>query len=134
MNILGNLIIGKDMGKLGEFAFYMDKNEFKKISHSYSATHGEFTPVKGQKTKTDSGGHDHKITLNGVLVVQPTDALKTLEDYLKQREPIRFTTLQDDVEVLINNLNIVQEHFLDDGRFTVQTYNLSLEEVFNDLQ
>lgn len=134
MAILDDLIGGMNMGKIGDFAFYMDKNEYKKISHSFSAIFGEYKPVKGQKIKTDSGGYEHKVTLNGVLVVQPINALKTLEDYLKAREPIRFTTLQDDIEILINNLNMTQEHFLDDGKFTVQTYSLSLEEVYDELQ
>lgn len=132
MATIDNLISGKDMGKIGDFAFYMDKNQYKKISQTLTATHGEFTPVKGQKSKTDSGGYDNKFTLNGVLVLQPLNALKPLEDYLKAREPIRFTTLKHDIEVLINTLSVTEEHFLDDGKGTVQTYNLSLEEVFND--
>jgi len=131
---LDSLTNGMEMGKLGEFAFYIDKNKYKKISQSLTATHGSFTPIKGQKLLTDSGGYERKITLNGVLVVQPTDALKPLEDYLIARDPIRFTTLQHDLDVVINSLNTTEEHFLDDGRFTVQTYNLSLEESFDELQ
>jgi len=130
---LKSLISGLSMGKLGDFEFYMHKNEYKKISQTLTATHGSFKPIKGQERITDSGGYDLKLSLNGVLVVQPLDALKTLEDYLIAREPIRFTTLNDDIEVLITSLNITQEHFTDDGNYTVQTYNLSLKEVYDEV-
>jgi len=124
---------GLSMGKLGEFSFYMDKNEYKKISQTLTATNGTFKPIKGQERVSDSGGYENKISLNGVLVVQPLDALKTLEDYTKAREPIRFTTLSDDIEVLISTLTTTKEHFIDDGSYTVQTYNLSLKEVYDEV-
>jgi hypothetical protein len=131
---IGKLTNGKSMGKLGDYEFYMHKNDYKKISHNFTATFGSFKPIKGQEIKTDSGGYSRKISLNGVLVLEPLDSLKSLEADFKAREPLRFTTLTDDIEVLITSLNIVQEHFVDDGRFTVQTYNLSLEEVYDELQ
>lgn len=130
---LSNLFNGLSMGKLGDFEFYMSKNAYKKISQTLTAEHGSFKPIKGQERFNASGGWDRKISLDGVLVVQPLDALKTLEDYLIAREPIRFTTLNHDFEVLISSLNITQEHFLDDGNYTVQTYNLSLKEVYDEL-
>jgi hypothetical protein len=125
---------GKSMGKLGDYEFFMNKNDYKKISHSFTATFGSFKPIKGQEVISDSGGYDRKISLNGVLVLEPLDSLKSLEADFRTRRPLRFTTLTDDIEVLIMSLNIVQEHFIDDGRYTVQTYNLSLEEVYNELQ
>jgi phage protein U len=130
---LSELINGQSMGKLGEFEFYMSKNAYKKISQDITATFGSFTPIKGQERLSDSGGYDRKISLDGVLVVQPLDSLKTLEDYVTKREPIRFTTLNHDIEVVIPSLNMTQEHFLDDGNFTVQNYNLSLKEVYDEL-
>ena len=133
MDEIENLTKGLSMGKLGEFAFYMDKNAYKKISKTLTATHGTFKPIKGQERISDSGGYSQTLSLNGVLVVQPLDALKTLEDYLIAREPIRFTTLNDDIEILFTSLNITQEHFTDDGNYTVQTYNLSLKEVYDEI-
>lgn len=131
--LVSSLISGLSMGKLGDFEFYMSKNEYKKISQTLNAEHGVFTPVKGQKRFSDSGGYTRELSLEGVLVVQPLNALKSLEDYLIARKPIRFTTLNHDFEVLISSLNITQEKFLDDGNYTVQTYNLSLKEVYDEL-
>jgi len=131
--VLNNLINGLGMGKLGDFVFYMSKNEYKKISHVLTAEHGSFKPIKGQEQINDSGGYDRKISFDGVLVLQPLDALKTLEDYLIAREPLRFTTLNHDFEVVLTSLNITQEHFVDDGNYTVQTYSLSLKEVYNEI-
>ncbi len=131
--LVSSLISGLSMGKLGDFEFYMSKNEYKKISQTLTAEHGVFTPIKGQKRFSDSGGYTRELSLEGVLVVQPLNALKSLEDYLIARKPIRFTTLNHDFEVLISSLNITQEKFLDDGNYTVQTYNLSLKEVYNEL-
>ncbi len=133
MDDLEVLTNGLSMGKLGEFSFYMDKNAYKKISQTITATNGTFKPIKGQERVSDSGGYERKISLNGVLVVQPLDALKTLDDYTTTREPIRFTTLTDDIEVLISTLTTTKEHFIDDGSYTVQTYNLSLKEVYDEV-
>ncbi len=131
---IGKLTNGLSMGKLGEYKFYMNKNAYKKISHSLTNSFGSFKPIKGQEIKTDSGGYSRKISLNGVLVVQSLDALDDLEADFIAREVLRFTTLTADYEVLIMSLNMVQEQFTDDGKYTVQTYNLSLEEVYNELQ
>jgi hypothetical protein len=132
------LTTGYDMGKLGDYSFYMKKNEYKKISQSFTATFGSFKPINGQERLSDSGGYSRTISLNGVLVVQPLDALKTLEDYLKARELIRFTSLfkNIDINVVITSLNITQSNFIDtvDGvKATVQTYNISLKEVYDDI-
>ena len=130
---LSKLFDGQIMGKLGDFEFYISKNGYKKISQTLTAEHGVFTPIKGQKRFSDAGGYTREFSLDGVLVVQPLNALKRLEDYVIARKPIRFTTPNHDFEVLISSLNITQEHFLDDGNYTVQTYNLSLKEVYDEL-
>jgi len=124
---------GMNMGKIGDFVFYIKQNEYKKISKNLSISFGSLKPVKGQERLTDAGGFDRKISLNGVLVVQPKDALKSLEDIAEKREVIRFTTLDIDMDVVITSLNITQEHFLDDGSYTVQSYNLSLKEVYDEI-
>jgi len=128
-----DLINGLEMGKLGDFAFYMDKNAYKKISETITRNNATFKPLLGQKVTIKTGGYDRKITLNGVLVVQPLDALKPLKEYAMDGSPIRFTTIQDDIEVEIKSINTVKEQFLDNGSQTVTTYNLSLEEVYNDI-
>jgi len=133
MSSFKDLVSGMDMGKIGDFKFYMNTNEYQKLSKSLSATFGSYKPIKGQERLSDSGGFEQKLSLNGVLVVQPQDALKTLEDYLKTREPLEFTTLRESFKVVITNLNINQSHFLDNGDFTVQDYNLSLKEVYDEL-
>ncbi len=132
MEKLDELTAGLSMGKIGDFDFYMDKNEYQKITKTIKATHGTYTPVKGQETLSDAGGYIQTLSVPGVLVLQPLESLKTLEDYTKNREPLRFTTLQEDIEVVIPNLTIVQEHFTDHGEYTVQTFNLSLKEVYDE--
>jgi phage protein U len=122
----------KSMGKLGDFTFYMHKNGYQKISQTLSAKFGSHKPIKGQESLNDSGGYEHTLSLNGVLVVQPLKALESLEDYVKRREPIRLTTLTHDISVVITNLSLEKSHFLDDGKFMAQTYTLSLKEVFDD--
>jgi phage protein U len=126
-------VSGLDMGKLGDFKFYMNKNEYKKISKKLKATFGSFKPIKGQERLSDAGGYEQTLSLNGVLVVQPLDALKSLEDYLKAREPLEFTTLRESVQVVITSLTINESFFMDNGDFTVQEYNLSLKEVYDEL-
>jgi len=133
MSSFSKLVSGMDMGKIGDFKFYMHKNEYQKISKSLSVTFGSFKPIKGQERLSDSGGFERKISLNGVLVVQPVDSLKSLEDYAEAREPLEFTTLRESIKVVITSLNINQSHFLDNGDFTVQKYNLSLKEVYDEL-
>jgi hypothetical protein len=136
MSKIKELTTGCDMGKLGDYSFYMKKNEYKKISQSFTATFGSFKPINGQERLSDSGGYSRTISLNGVLVVQPLDALKTLEYYLKARKLIRFTPLFTDIYVVITSLNITQSNFIgtvDGVNATVQTYNISLKEVYDDI-
>jgi len=121
----------ESMGKLGAFEFKMHKNNYEKITKNLKADFGIFKPIKGQEKISDSGGFSRTIALNGALIVQPISSLKPLEDYVKNREPIRFTTLNDDIEVVITSLQTVQSHFIDDGRNTVATYNLILKEVYD---
>jgi len=131
MASLESLINGLSMGKLGDFEFYMHQNDYKEIAKNLTATFGSLKPAKGQEQLNKNGGYSQAISLKGVLVVQPLEALKTLEDYTKNREPIRFTTLDTDIEVIINSLNTTQKMFLDNGKFTVQNYSLSLKEIYD---
>jgi phage protein U len=133
MSTLSTLVNGMDMGKIGDFKFYMNKNEYKKISKSLSVTFGSFKPIKGQERLSDSGGFSRTISLNGFLVLQPLDSLKSLEDYAEAREPLELTTLRESFSVVITSLNINQSHFLDNGDYTVQDYSLSLKEVYDEL-
>ena len=122
-----------NMGKLGDFTFYVKKNEYKKLTESFTVSFGSFKPIKGQELLSDSGGYEHKITLNGVAVVQPIGSLKTLESIAKNREIIRLTTVDIDIDVVITALTLKKSHFIDDGKYTVQTYNITLKEVFHDI-
>ena len=133
MASLKSLTNGLEMGKLGDFIFYMDKNEYKKISQTLTATNSTFIPTRGQEQVSFNGGFNRKISLNGILVLMPLDAIMLLEEYLINRKPIRFTPLFTDINVLITSLTITQEHFTDDGNYTVQTYNLSLKEVYDEV-
>ena len=136
MSNLQDLTSGMEMGKLGNYSFYMKKNEYEKISQSFTATFGTFKPIKGQERISNSGGYSRTISLNGVLVLCPLDSLKKLEDYLIAREPIRFTPLFTDIDVVITSLNITQSSFVgtvEGVNATVQTYNLSLKEVYDEV-
>ncbi len=128
------IVSGLNMGKIGDYSFYMDKNAYKKISSTITASFGSFKPIKGQKVLTDSGGYEEKLSLNGVLIVQPLDQLETLKDMVKARKVLRFTTVQDDIEVVINSINTVKEYFTDSGEHTVASYNLQLEVVYDEIQ
>jgi phage protein U len=130
---LKDLTSGSEMGKLGDFVFYMKKNEYEKISQTLTASFGSYKPIKGQERLSKVGGYENKISLNGVLVLCPLKSLETLEDYLKARKPLDLTTLTDDIKVVITSLTITQSHFLDNGNFTAQTYSLSLKEVYDEI-
>ena len=130
---MSDLIKGLEMGKLGDFTFYIDKNGYKKISETITRNNAKFKPLLGQTQTIKAGGYDRKLSLNGVLVLQPLNALKKLKDYAMDGSPIRFTTLQDDIEVEIKTLTTEKEHFMDNGNQTVTTYNISLEEVYNEI-
>jgi phage protein U len=133
MALLNDLISGMDMGKIGDFKFYMNKNDYQKLSKTLKVTFGSYKPVRGQERLSDSGGFERTIALSGVLVVQPQDALKVLEDYAENREPLEFTTLRDSYEIVITSLGVTQTHFIDNGDFTVQEYSLTLKEVYDEL-
>lgn len=125
-------VVGDLMGRLGYYPFSMSKNEFKKVTQTLNAEFGRYKPIKGQEVLTDSGGYNRKITLNGIIVAQSVHSLKPLEWYLMKREPLRFTTLFTDVEVIITSISETKEVFETHGLFRVQSYNITLEEVYGD--
>jgi len=122
---------GMVMGKLGDFSFYMHENGYKKLKQSLTASRSSFTPIQGQKILINDTKYERKFSLSGVLVVQPINALKDLESYLISGECIRFSTIEDDFLVVINSLNSDRSFFLEDGKFTVQNYDIGFEESFN---
>ena len=124
---------GVSMGKIGMYPFFMHTNDFKAIEESLTASFGSFKPIKGQDILSDSGGYGSSIKLNGVLVAQSLNALKPLKWYLKKREPIRFTTISFDKEVVITSLQTTKNFFTTTGAFRVQSYNIVLKEVYNDI-
>ncbi len=123
-----------NMGKLADFVFKMDETEYKKLVHNYKAKHGAYQPIKGQEIKTKTGGWTHTFSLNGVSVDKKKDTYETLLSYLKKRDKVRFTTLLIDIDVIVKGVQLTQEIFYDDGKPSVQKYNLELEEVFDDFQ
>ena len=126
-------VVGNLMGRLGYYPFSMDKNEFKKVTQTLNAEFGRYKPIKGQTLIGNSGGYTRKINLNGILVAQSMHSLKPLEWYLMKREPIRFTTLFTDMEVIITSISETKEYFQAFGKFQVQSYNITLEEVYDEI-
>lgn len=124
---------GAVMGKLGEFPFYMHRNDFKQIAHSLKADFSSYKPIKGLEVIGDSGGTGRTIRLNGVLVAEGVEELDPLEFLLKERKPLRFTTLTNDFHVVITNLDKVESNFYIDGTARVQRYNISLKEIYGEI-
>ena len=124
---------GTVMGKLGDFPFYMHKNDYKQIARSRKADFSEYKPIKGQALTGDSGGTSHIIRLNGVLVAEPTTSLVGLENMLLLREPIRFTTMDYDCECVMTDLDIVDSNFHLYGDARVSRYSISLKEIYGEI-
>lgn len=120
------------MGKIGNFSFYMNKNDYQSISKKIEANFNSYKPIDGQETLNTNGGYTQTVDLQGVLVVEPLDSLTTLENYCKDRKALRFTTLNHDLDVVITFLNITQKNFVTNGNYTVQEYSLSLKEVYDE--
>jgi len=121
------------MGKLGEFPFYMHKNDYKQIARARKSDFSEYKPIKGQALTGDSGGTSQTIRLNGVLIAEPTTSLVGLENMLLLREPIRFTTMDYDFECVITDLDIVDSNFYLYGDARVSRYSISLKEIYGEI-
>jgi len=124
---------GLVMGKLGDFTFVMHRNAYRQITKAITADFGSYKPINGQEVLTDSGGYGETITVNGVLVVQPVGALKPLEAYIKARSELRFTTITEDMTVVLTHATFNRSRFYLTGRHRVQSYNLTLKAVYNGI-
>ena len=124
---------GAVMGKLGLFPFFMHHNEFKTITETLNADFSSYKPIKGQEVLGDSGGFSGNITLNGILVAEPIHAVEPLKWLLKMRNPLRFTTLESDIEAVITSLTATKTYFTIHGTHRVQTYNITLKEVYGSI-
>ena len=120
------------MGKINDFPFVMHKNEFKKITETYTADFTSYQPIKGQEVLGMAISYKRDITLNGVMVAQPTNSSEPLEWFLKIGRPVRFTTLDTDMTAVIPKLMKTKEKFYLDGEHRVETYSITLKEVFNE--
>lgn len=127
-------IQGMNMGKLNDFTFYMGKNEYQKITDTLSANFSSIDSSNGVERLKGQPIIKREIKLNGVLVVQPLDSLKSLQADVRIGDKIRFTTIDDDISCVITSLQVTKRLFTDNGSATVQEYNISLKEVLEDLQ
>jgi phage protein U len=133
LNIEDEITNGMSMGKLNDFIFYMGKNEYKKITDTITADFKAIDSNNGIERLQGRPVNKRTINMNGVLVVQPLDALKSLQADVRIGERMRFTTIDDDIFCVITSLSITKKFFTDNGSATVQEYNISLKEVFEDL-
>ena len=124
---------GAVMGKINEFPFAIHKNELKKITETYSADFTSYQPIKGQEVLGMAISYKREITLNGVLIAQPINTTEPLEWFLKIGKSVRFTTLETDMEAIIPKLIKNKEKFYINGEHRVETYSISLKEVYNEL-
>ena len=124
---------GAVMGKLDNFVFFMHKNNFQQIQESMSADFSSYKPIKGQELLGDSGGFNHTITLNGVLVAQPINALNPLKFMLMERKPLSFTTLTFDYDVVMTSYSPTKQSFGLIGDHRVESYNIVLKRIYGDL-
>ena len=124
---------GMIMGKLGDYPFFMSRNDYKQIAFSGTADFSSYKPIKGLEVTGDSGGTQGTLRLNGVLVAEPQDALSPIKDMWLLRKPVRLTTLDADYDVVITNYDRVQSNFYIDGDARVNRYSLTLKEVYNEL-
>jgi len=121
---------GAVMGKLGLYPFFMHKNEFKQIQESLTADFSSYKPIKGQEVIGDSGGFSNNIALNGILVAESIYAVEPLKWLLKLRKPIRLTTLESDITVVITSVRATKSYFTIHGSHRVQSYDITLKEVY----
>jgi hypothetical protein len=124
---------GAVMGKIGNFPFMMHQNEYKKVSKTITAEFAKYKPIEGQVLHGSSGGFTEAITVNGILVVQPINALDPLEWYVKMRSPLRYTTLDEDIDVVLTQAVFTKTHHSIHGRHRVQLYNLQMEGIYGGL-
>ena len=124
---------GAVMGKLDDFAFFMNQNDFKQITENMTAEFSSYKPIKGQKLLGDSGGFEHIITLNGVLVAKPIDGLNPLKYMLMERKPLVFSTLTFDYDVVMKTYSPTKQKFGLIGDHRVESYNIVLERIYGDI-
>jgi phage protein U len=125
--------VGAEMGRLGDYPFYMHHNDYKQLAFNGTSDFSTYKPIKGLALTGDSGGTQGTLSLNGVLVAEPIHALSSIKDMWLMREPIRLTTLTLDTWVVITNYNEVQSNFYIDGTARVSRYSLTLKEVYGEL-
>jgi hypothetical protein len=124
---------GAVMGKINEFPFAMHENEFKKITETYSADFTSYQPIKGQEVLGMAISYKRDTVLNGVMIAQPINSTEPLEWFLKIGKPIRFTTLDTDMDAVITKLIKNKENFYINGEHRLETYSIILKEVYSEL-
>jgi len=129
-NLIGRMMI---VGKLDRYMFKIFDNAFKRVNHSLNAEFSSFKPIRGQKALGNQGGYSEIVRIDGVSVNLPISHLNYLEERLKDRMPVRFTYNNFDEHIVIKNLELVHSHFVPNGDYKVQTYNLTMEVLYGEI-
>jgi len=114
------------------FAFQFELLGMGEISHSLNFNYIKLQPLGGYVKHQSTGEWEENISLNGTLVVESVNRLKTFELLAKFKVPVRFTVpTGESFMVVITSMRKTKRDFLFGGGFVRQEYNIEIERNFD---
>jgi phage protein U len=118
------------IAKLGTFKFSFDEASMSEIKEEYDLGWKEKERINNNKKITASKEIEKSIAFSGELILKPMDSLAELEKIAKERKPILYTTILQSYLVLIMELSINKDIFLNDGEFIKQGFSIKLARYY----
>lgn len=122
------------LAKLDNYTFLMEKSDFDEMTEQFRFAYSEHKRLNNHSSLQAVGAWSQDITVRGLLVQQKMNTLDALVKLASKKEKVRFTTKEDDFDVVITDIQKGKTLYNKDGTFMVQSYNAKMKRVFKQWQ
>jgi phage protein U len=113
--------------KLGDFTF--TKTEISNINEIENYPFAEIKRVANNPLYQDIQKENTEFEIKGWYLIKSNNIFESLKRIARKKEPIRFTTMQGSVKVIITSINIGKKIFIKGGAIK-QEFSIKLKRYY----
>jgi len=113
--------------KLGDFAF--SEKEVSNIQEIENYPFAEIKRVANNPLYQDTQKENAEFEIKGWYLLRSNNVFETLKQIAREKKPIRFTTLQGSIKVVIVSISIGRKKFIKGGAIK-QEFSIKLKRYY----
>ncbi|GAB6045069.1 hypothetical protein JCM11957_06670 [Caminibacter profundus] len=113
--------------KLGDFVF--TEKEISDISEVENYPFAEIKRVANNPYYQDIEKENNEFEIKGWYLLKSNNIFETLKQIARKKEPIRFTTIQGSIKVIITSISIGRKKFIKGGAIK-QEFSIKLKRYY----